>query len=64
MTKEKLRNNTLAFVKRMLPNARWVDVETVTEKIVKNLTYLTEGDSVKTFGGRGDLRLPRPRRGG
>ena len=39
-----LRRNTLEFVKKTLPDASEIDIETATEKIVKNLAYLTEGE--------------------
>lgn len=63
MTIAELRQNTLKFVKGMLPDAGEIDIKTATDKIVKNLAYLTEDSDSLNFRGRGDLRLPRPRRG-
>jgi hypothetical protein len=37
-----LRRDTLKFVKKMLPDAGEIDIKTATDKIVKNLAYLTE----------------------
>ncbi len=42
MTMVELKRNTLEFVKKTLPDASKVDIETATEKIVENLTYLTK----------------------
>jgi hypothetical protein len=38
-----LRQNALEFVKKALPEASDIDIESAAEKIVKNLAYLTEG---------------------
>ena len=42
MTMAELRRDTLKFVKKMLPDAGEIDIKKATDKIVKNLAYLTE----------------------
>ncbi len=39
-----LRQNALEFVKKALPEASDIDIESAAEKIVKNFAYLTEGE--------------------